>query len=140
MTQEFLLQNSWLIALALVSGVMLFWPTLTGGGGVRVTVAQATRLINQKKAILLDIRDDKTVAEHGALISAKRLDLSELEAKAASIAKNKDTPIVVVCQQGVRAGAAAKKLKAAGYSDVCVLEGGVQAWKEAGMPIRRNKA
>ncbi|MFP5482704.1 MAG: rhodanese-like domain-containing protein, partial [Gammaproteobacteria bacterium] len=36
-----------------------------------------------------------------------------------------------------RSGAAATVLKAAGYTDVFVLDGGINAWKEAGLPVKK---
>ncbi|HEX4842985.1 MAG TPA: rhodanese-like domain-containing protein [Limnobacter sp.] len=137
MTQEFLLQNSWLIALALGSGLMLIWPILTQGGGKRITVAQATLLINQQKAVLVDIREDDLVRGAGAIPHAKRIAIKELKDKADTLSKSKDTPLVVVCQVGTRSGAAATILKGAGYTQVYTLDGGVNAWKEAGMPTKK---
>lgn len=134
-----MLQNSWLIALAVGSGLMLIWPMLTKGGGTRVTVAQATLLINQKKAQLLDIRDDEMVKHSGAVPNAKRIEIKELKEKARTVAKNKELPILIMCQTGARSGAAATILKGEGYANVYVIEGGVNAWKEAGMPIRKQE-
>ena len=137
MSQEFLIQNSWLIALAVGSGVMLLWPMLTKGGGTRVTVPQATLMINQRKAVLVDIRDDDFVNNAGVVPNAKRVAIKDLKDKANTLAKTKETPLIVLCQTGARSGAAATVLKTAGYSDVFVLDGGVNAWKEAGMPVKK---
>ncbi|MCE2744571.1 MAG: rhodanese-like domain-containing protein [Burkholderiales bacterium] len=137
MSQEFLIQNSWLIALAVGSGLMLIWPSLTKGGGTRVTVPQATLLINQKKAVLVDIRDDDLVKNSGVVPNSKRMAIKDLKEKAATLAKTKETPLIVLCQTGARAGAAATVLKAAGYTDVFVLDGGLNAWKEAGLPVKK---
>lgn len=139
MSQEFLIQNSWLIALAVGSGLMLVWPLLTKGGGTRVNVQQATLLINQRKAVLVDIRDDDMVNNTGMVPNAKRVAIKDLKDKADTLAKTKETPIIVVCQTGARAGAAATVLKAAGYTEVCVLDGGVNAWKEAGLPVKKGQ-
>jgi rhodanese-related sulfurtransferase len=137
MSQEFLIQNSWLIALAVGSGVMFLWPMLTKGGGTRVTVPQATLMINQRKAVLVDIRDDEFVNNTGVVPNAKRVSIKDLKDKAATLAKTKEIPLIVLCQTGARSGAAATVLKAAGYTDVFVLDGGVNAWKEAGMPVKK---
>jgi rhodanese-related sulfurtransferase len=140
MSQEFLIQNSWLIALAVGSGLMLLWPVLTKGGGTRITVPQATLMVNQRKAVLVDIREDDVVSSAGIVPNAKRMLIKDLKDKADSLAKSKDIPLVVLCQAGARAGAAATVLKTAGYKEVFVLEGGVNAWKEAGMPVKKPGA
>lgn len=137
MSQEFLIQNSWLIALAVGSGLMLLWPLLTKGGGTRVTVPQATLMLNQRKAVLVDIREDDVVNSAGVVPNAKRVLIKDLKDKADTLAKSKEVPMIVLCQAGARAGAAATVLKAAGYKEVFVLEGGVNAWKEAGMPVKK---
>ena len=137
MSQEFLIQNSWLISLAFGSGLMLIWPLLTKGGGTRVTVPQATLLINQKKAVLVDIRDDDFVKNSGVVPNSKRMAIKDLKEKAGTLAKTKETPLIVLCQTGARSGAAATVLKAAGYTDVFVLDGGINAWKEAGLPVKK---
>ena len=139
MSQEFLIQNSWLIALAFGSGLMLIWPLLNKGGGSRITVPQATLLINQRKAVLVDIRDDDFVNNSCMVPNAKRVAIKDLKDKANSLAKAKETPLIVLCQTGARSGAAATVLKAAGYTDVFVLEGGVNAWKEAGLPVKKGQ-
>lgn len=140
MTQEFLLHNSWLIVLAVGSGMMLFWPMLNRGGGNRISVAQATLLINQKKAVLLDVREPDVAEKMGRVVNAKAIEIKELKDKAPSLVKNKAHPIVVLCQTGQRSGAAAAVLKATGYTEVYVLDGGINAWAEAGMPIKKSKA
>ncbi|MFN4327755.1 MAG: rhodanese-like domain-containing protein [Limnobacter sp.] len=140
MTQQFLLQNSWLIALAFGSGLMLVWPVLMKSGASRVSVAQATLLMNQKKAVFVDIRDADVVSTQGTVANARRIDVGDLQAKADSLSKNKETPVVVLCQSGIKAIPAAKILKASGYTDVHVLDGGINAWKEAGLPLKKQAA
>ena len=45
-----------------------------------------------------------------------------------------DRRVVVVCASGARASLAARTLQTLGYENVAVLEGGLNAWKEAGLP------
>lgn len=138
MTQEFLLQNSWLIALALGSGLMLVFPVFSGGTARRATVAQTTLLMNQKKAVLIDIREDELAEKMGYLGGAKRVLLGDLEAKVPAMVKSKDTPIVVACQVGQRSSGAAKALQKLGYTEVYSMDGGANAWMDAGMPIKKS--
>lgn len=42
--------------------------------------------------------------------------------------------VIVYCRSGVRAALAASTLKALGYQDVANLDGGIAAWKQAGLP------
>jgi len=49
------------------------------------------------------------------------------------------TPCVLVCQSGKRAAQACDKLAAAGCENLAVLEGGVAAWEQAGLPVKRGR-
>jgi rhodanese-related sulfurtransferase len=42
--------------------------------------------------------------------------------------------MIVVCASGARAALAAATLQDMGYLDVAVLDGGINAWKEVGLP------
>jgi rhodanese-related sulfurtransferase len=47
-------------------------------------------------------------------------------------------PTIVVCHSGARAALAAATLQDMGYGDVSVLDGGVTAWVEAGLPLTEH--
>ena len=46
--------------------------------------------------------------------------------------------VVLYCAGGVRSVLAAHSLKEMGYTNVYSLKGGMQAWKQAGLPVVRN--
>ncbi|MDP9364520.1 MAG: rhodanese-like domain-containing protein [Chloroflexota bacterium] len=48
--------------------------------------------------------------------------------------QDRSVPVVTVCDLGPMSALAAKTLKEMGFQDVAYLEGGTQAWKEAGLP------
>ena len=139
MLQDFLIQNSWLIAIAVASGAYLVYLAVTQAGVQGIGVAQATLLLNRKKGVLLDIRAAEAAKQSGLIPQAKLIDVDTLPKSAESLAKNKTTPLVVVCQNGRTSPRAVAKLKAAGYSEVYALQGGVTAWMEAGLPIKLEK-
>lgn len=125
--------NLALIAILVVSGGLLAWPALRRGGG-GLSAAEATQLINRRNALVVDLRP---AAEYGAghLPSACSVEFGELQAKAGQLAKNKATPVLLVCQNGQQSQKARKIVEEAGYQDVHVLQGGVAAWQQAGMPV-----
>jgi rhodanese-related sulfurtransferase len=47
--------------------------------------------------------------------------------------------VIVVCASGARAALAAVTLKDMGYEDVTVLDGGLKAWIEAGLPTNEHE-
>jgi rhodanese-related sulfurtransferase len=63
---------------------------------------------------------------------------SRLEAKIAGVAPERRQPIVLACGDGVASTLAAATLRAIGYTDVAVLDGGNRAWEQAGCPVERG--
>lgn len=48
------------------------------------------------------------------------------------------SPVYVICRSGSRGKQACEKIVAAGYPNVVNIEGGTQAWAEAGFPVVRG--
>lgn len=46
--------------------------------------------------------------------------------------------LYLVCQSGARARQAATRLQQAGQAELCLLEGGMNAWQAAGLPVIRD--
>jgi rhodanese-related sulfurtransferase len=126
--------NLVLLVALLASGGMLLWPTLAGGGRGGLSAAEATQLINRRNAVVVDLRPAAEYA-NGHLPSARHLDFSELQAKIGQIAKNKSNPVLLVCQNGLQSNKASRIAREAGYTEVHVLQGGLNAWQQAGMPV-----
>lgn len=97
----------------------------------------ARELSRNSGAFLLDVRTPaEFAAEH--IEGATLLPLHELdEASAVKVLAGRKE-CVVVCQSGRRAQSAAGKLEEWGITPV-VLEGGVNAWKDAGLPVKRGR-
>ncbi|MCZ6750148.1 MAG: rhodanese-like domain-containing protein, partial [SAR324 cluster bacterium] len=53
---------------------------------------------------------------------------------------DKDTAIVMVCRTGVRSARAAARAAELGFTNVVSLDGGMAAWNDAGLEIKRAKA
>lgn len=43
--------------------------------------------------------------------------------------------LILYCSTGERSAIAAATLRSMGYRDVCLLEGGIEAWKREGLPV-----
>lgn len=130
---EFITENIILIAVALGSGAMLLWPVINRArSGVSLDTLAATRLINDTGAVVLDIR---TTAEYagGHMPNARNIPLAELEKRLGEIKGNK--PVLICCASGARSGRALAVLEKAGRTDIYNLDGGLQAWSQAGLPV-----
>jgi rhodanese-related sulfurtransferase len=133
----FVIDNWYLFVMAIASGLMLLWPTISGGaGGARVTIAQAVQLINREKAVLIDVCEPAEYAA-GHAAGAKSIPLGTL-GKSGDLPKNKAQPIVVVCASGARATRAVPTLRKLGFENVHVLAGGLGAWREANLPVDKT--
>ncbi len=87
------------------------------------------------KVQLIDVR---TPAEYGEVhIEGSRL--MPLDRLRPEEVKSSAKDCVIVCRSGKRAAQAMEKLAAAGCANLRVLEGGVTAWEEAGLPVNRGK-
>ncbi|EEF63459.1 rhodanese-like domain-containing protein [Pedosphaera parvula] len=92
---------------------------------------------NNARALLLDVR---TPAEYKEVHTADALlrPLAELHpATLAELAANR--PIYILCRTGNRARQAAERLQKSGVTDVAVIEGGIEAWQAAGLPVVRGR-
>jgi rhodanese-related sulfurtransferase len=132
---KFFIDNIFLIAIVLVSGGALLWPSLTVRGK-RGSPQDITMLINRGKATILDVRDAKDYAE-GHLADARNIPLAELDKRLPELDKFKNRSLIVVGKSDARGSAAAAKLGKAGFGDVVNLEGGVAAWQKAGLPLAK---
>jgi rhodanese-related sulfurtransferase len=126
--------NIFILAVAVVSGVMLLMSTRKGSSG-GVSTAEAIQMINQRQAVWVDIRTIEQF-QAGHIAQARSVPAGDIEKKAASLPKNK--PLVVVGQLGRDAGKAVAALRAQGFADVVALDGGMKAWSDAGLPVTQR--
>lgn len=129
------IDNLALIALLLVSGSALFLPTLStliGGKGLSPT--EATIWINRRKAAVLDLRSEEAFKE-GHLPGAKNAPFEKMAAAMEKLKLNQKNPVVLVCESGASSRKALADLKKMGFEEVGSLDGGVQAWKAAALPL-----
>jgi rhodanese-related sulfurtransferase len=95
--------------------------------------AEAIQIVNQRDGIFLDIREPAEFKkEH--IAESMSLPLSTLEANIAKL-KDPEQPIILVCASGQRARTAAKQLRGKGFSNIYVLTGGLNAWKDGKLPL-----
>jgi rhodanese-related sulfurtransferase len=126
--------NLVLIAVALISGGLLLWPAISRRGRGGLSAAEATQLINRRNAVVIDLRPSADFA-NGHLPSARHIEFAELQAKVGQLVKNKSNPVLLVCQTGQQSHKAVRIVQDAGYAEVHVLQGGLNAWQQAGMPV-----
>jgi rhodanese-related sulfurtransferase len=104
----------------------------------RVSPKEASDEVAAGKAVMLDVREPVEWEQHikGAVQVPRGL--LEFVADPASPKHNPELDpagrVIVYCRSGTRAALAALTLKTLGYEDVANLDGGLNSWKEAGLP------
>ncbi len=132
---EFLV-NHWILAtLFVVLSSMLMSDSLNQklSGLTPIGTAQAVQLVNQQKGLFLDIREKEEFSkEH--IADSISMPLSTLADNITSL-KDKSQPIILVCASGQRSRSAAKQLTKNDFTQIYVLTGGLNSWKEAKLPL-----
>ena len=100
--------------------------------------ARLTQLINREDALVVDLSPAADF-EKGHIAGSRNVLPSSFGPEHKLLAGAKSQPVVLVCRTGQTAGAAAKRLKKAGFEKVYVLDGGVAAWQQADLPLVKGR-
>ena len=132
-------QNNWMLILVfVVSGAMLIWPYVSRrlGPAKEIGTLELTRMLNDKNTLLLDVRETKEY-EGGRLPNAMHLPISQLASRGSELAGMTSRPVVAYCARGSRSAMAARALAKLGFKEIYSLRGGINAWRQAGLPIQK---
>ena len=101
--------------------------------------AELTGLLNQGGALVVDL---SAIAdfEKGHVPGSRNVIPSQFDPQGKLLAGAKQSPVVLVCRNGMASADAAKKLKKAGFEQVHWLDGGIAAWDAAGLPLVKGRA
>ncbi len=101
------------------------------------------RMQQEPRTLVIDPRDAADIPVTGIIPGAMNISYGALTYKADNELppewrepelEDRSRPIITACESGELGALAAKLLKDMGYSNVSILEGGTQAWKDAGFP------
>ena len=92
------------------------------------------KLTNQPAPLMIDVREEAELhSELGHIDGVLHIPIWQLAHRLAELEDYSDSDIVTVCRSGSRAHTAAQILTKAGFHSVNVLNGGMIAWKKAGV-------
>jgi len=94
-------------------------------------------LINHKRAVVIDVRDQEAFAK-GHILGALNITQADLENKKKTMNKFKSRPIVVVCQNGFTSPKVGQWFLDKGFTDVYYLKGGLDHWRAENLPISQH--
>lgn len=96
--------------------------------------SQTSELIQKRKDLLLvDVRSPQELRE-GAIEGSTLLPFWNI--MKGDFTLPKDRPILLICAVGGRSYAAGQILAQKGYKEIYNLQGGIDAWKRAGLPLK----
>ena len=95
-------------------------------------------MINRDDALVVDLRPAADF-EKGHIAGAKNVQMTQFDPENKHLAPAKALPVVLVCKSGETASGAAKRLRKAGFANINVLEGGVQASQAADLPLVKGR-
>jgi len=125
-----------LIVIALSSGFFLLLPVVQNASASGISPTEAVQCMNREKGLVIDVSTkEEFSASH--IKTSLSVPLEELEARLQSVAKNKSVPLIMVCESGTRSKRAQALAQKLGYEKVHSLQGGLQAWKEANLPVSK---
>jgi len=93
--------------------------------------------MTQKGFMLIDVRSPEEHAAGFIPGTDLNIDFREIKTRHREIGVPLDEHIVVYCQSGHRSNIAAETLADLGYTHVYNVRGSMNAWVEAGYPVRR---
>lgn len=119
-------------------GMLIYSYVITWTSSIKaLNTHDATMLMNKDEAVILDIRPAKDF-KTGHILNARQLKPEEIREKNFKKLENsKDKPIIVVCAMGNQARNTANALVKDGFANVSILDGGMNAWTSASLPISK---
>lgn len=106
-----------------------------------LTPAEVEAHLLGQQVVLVDLRESEELDDHGLIAGAFHVPrgLVEFWADPASPGHrpmlDPERTTILYCGAGSRSALAAAALLDLGYRDVAHLEGGIQAWKQADLPV-----
>lgn len=128
-----------LLALGLLAAIALL-PRLIGrlrGSPSWIGVLDLKRrLADGESVTIIDVRGaDEFSGSLGHLATARNIPVAELKGRLSELAGLEREPIVLVYRIDKRSSAATQILRAAGFTRIDVLRGGMKQWTDAGLPV-----
>ncbi len=103
-----------------------------------LTPGALVQMINRGEPLVVDL---SAIADYekGHIAGSRHVAPSQFDPENKDLAKAKGLQVVTVCKNGMESGKAAKRLVKAGFTNVATLAGGINAWKQAELPLAKGK-
>lgn len=135
------ISNHWILAAGLAVVTFLLLQDLIDSFLRKYNIAtplSTIGLLDNDDTIVLDVREPPEYAR-GFIERSLHIPIGKLDERISEVMRYKSQPVVVTCQTGTRSPQACKKLYKLGFEQVYLLRGGIQAWEDQNLPIRRKR-
>ncbi|AOV15858.1 sulfurtransferase [Acidihalobacter aeolianus] len=136
---DFVVSNPLPFAVLVFILAMIGWTEFSRmtSGVKHLSASEVVQLMNRDDAVILDVRDDAEVRE-GMIGKSKHIPLSALGQRLAELDKHREKTVIAYCRSGNRSSQACRMLRKAGFQRVVNLRGGMLAWRDANLPVRKR--
>lgn len=101
-----------------------------------ISAQELKRLLDANEAVLIDIREsDEHAREH--ILGARLAPLSAIDSH--DFDRDRGKTAIFHCKSGMRTQSNAAALLGKGFKQAHYLQGGIEAWKQAGFPVHSNR-
>ncbi len=125
-----------LFALLFLIGTRVFAQTAVQDSIQVLSISQFEKMAVKKKSKIIDVRTPEEVAE-GHLADATTINFLSPDFASQVASLNKKRTYLLYCRSGSRTRKAADAMQKMGFKHVYMLEGGINAWKEAGKAVEK---
>ncbi len=138
MTLDFIANNWYLfVALAVVLAALIMDPIRQHASGVRKVSPLEMPQVLRDGGVVVDVSEGGDYKK-GHIPKALHMTLKTMRAGLGKLEKQKKKVVVLVCQAGNKAPAAARYLLKNGFENVYVLAGGMMAWQKENLPVEKG--
>lgn len=130
--QNILLRGAIAVAISTASGTHL--PVYAAEPAFSTIDVQQGRSLKEQGVLLLDVREPAEYEEVHAPGSTL-VPLSELPSRLQELRSHLLKPVAVICRSGRRSARAAEIMTRAGFTNVYNVQGGMNAWEAASLPV-----
>jgi rhodanese-related sulfurtransferase len=126
-----LLSSAWLLV-AVILAITQFKQMASAPKAVSSQIL--TNMVNRESAVVVDVRAQADFNK-GHIHGAINIPLSKVKDSIKDLEKHKNTPIIMVCANGISVAAACNTLKKSGIEQVFKLAGGMSSWTGDNLPV-----
>jgi rhodanese-related sulfurtransferase len=134
------IQNHWMLCSALAAVLIaLIFEEIRGkmGGIPKISAQTVTLLLNRENAVVVDLRVQPAFIS-GHVLGAINVAYADFDAHLKKIESHKNHALILLSDNETHAASIGAKLQKQGFTKVYILANGLQAWKDAHLPLTKN--